>query len=921
MKAYELESCILRNESTGQIVTLQDIGPVAGNQELLVDYLQTHGIENLDVLLALDDGCNVTGDYLGVVSAGNDEYLHPCVNFHLRGEGIAKFRLLTSENLPDADAGFYRHLGIMLDNRLLSFPRLITTISDSGRITGNFKKEEVDFLVGILRAGRLPATLNPTPISENQIGSMLGDDTIQKGKVSIVIALLAVLVFVAVYYRFSGLVACLALMLNLVLVLAVMVLLNAPLTLPGLAGIVLTVGMSVDANVLIFERMREEVQRGAALRMAIRNGFARATTTIVDSNMTTMISALVLYAIGTDQIRGFAVTLILGIIMSMFTAIFCSRVVFDIAERRQWITQLKMMKILGSTHLDFISKQWICIAGSITLIVIGLIAVVARGQRIFDIDFTGGVSVVMVLDDSLPPDEVRGRLIEHFKGSQPPITCTVNTVSVSDRKANSVYKIDANMESALQLEDSIEQTFRDADGKSLLTSYKMEFSDLEENASRPAAAGPAMEAQTAVEAPPERAKEAAAPEAPAAPEAAAPGTPESNATPEPAPEVNKPEAAAPSTDAAPENKSESDGSTSQRTDLPADNLFAVAQEGPAAPQEAGDAAAKPTEQSEPLASPPTDSPASGESPPSAADVPAGTPADIELRTTALLTFENEISALSLRDKIKTAYNEVHAGAVAAGAPDGAAGGMDVPGLLVDTDTVFDWSQDSAVTHKTWYISVLGSQSDVERVLTRMRADLADSPVFPSSSKVGGQVAGDTRTLAIAAFIGSLFGIVGYLWIRFQHVMFGVAAVLALVHDALITLGAIALSAYVTNYLGFLQIDEFKINLSIVAAILTVIGYSVNDTVVIFDRIREVRGKSPDLTPGMINSSINQTLSRTLLTSFTTLIVVVILYAMGGQGIHGFAFCLLVGVVVGTYSSIYIASPVLLWMFNRNKALN
>ncbi len=123
-----------------------------------------------------------------------------------------------------------------------------------------------------------------------------------------------------------------------------MVLLNAPLTLPGLAGMVLTVGMSVDANVLIFERMREELQRGAALRMAIRNGFGRATTTIVDANVTTLITAMVLYAIGTDQIRGFAVTLILGIVMSMYTAIFCSRVVFDIAERRHWITELKMMK-------------------------------------------------------------------------------------------------------------------------------------------------------------------------------------------------------------------------------------------------------------------------------------------------------------------------------------------------------------------------------------------------------------------------------------------------------------------------------------------------------------------------------------------------------------------------------------------------
>ena len=298
---------------------------------------------------------------------------------------------------------------------------------------------------------------------------------------------------------------------------------------------------------------------------------------------------------------------------------------------------------------------------------------------------------------------------------------------------------------------------------------------------------------------------------------------------------------------------------------------------------------------------------------------AATSSGSEMRTVAKLTFANNINAPTLRDKIKVAYNELHEGELAATVPGGKTTLLDVPGLLVDTDEAFDWDQESAVSSKTWFVNMIGSKQDVETVLTRVKHDLASSPVFPSSSKIGGKVAGDTRSLAIAALIASLFGIVGYIWIRFQHVVFGVAAVLALVHDVLITLGAIAISAYVAGFLGFLQVEEFKINLPIVAAFLTIIGYSLNDTIVVFDRIREVRGKSPDLTPEMINTSINQTLSRTLLTSFTTLIVVVILYAIGGQGIHGFAFSLLVGILVGTYSSIYIASPVLLWMFNRNRA--
>ena len=158
------------------------------------------------------------------------------------------------------------------------------------------------------------------------------------------------------YYRFAGIVATAALLLNLVLILALVMAINQPFTLTGLAGLVLTVGMSVDANVLIFERIREELDRGAALRMAIRNGFDKATTTIIDANVTTLITAVVLYVIGTEQIKGFSVTLILGILMSMFTAIYVSRLIFDIFERKRWLTQLNMTRILERKQFDFLSK-------------------------------------------------------------------------------------------------------------------------------------------------------------------------------------------------------------------------------------------------------------------------------------------------------------------------------------------------------------------------------------------------------------------------------------------------------------------------------------------------------------------------------------------------------------------------------------
>ena len=214
---------------------------------------------------------------------------------------------------------------------------------------------------------------------------------------------------------------------------------------------------------------------------------------------------------------------------------------------------------------------------------------------------------------------------------------------------------------------------------------------------------------------------------------------------------------------------------------------------------------------------------------------------------------------------------------------------------------------------TWDVRIKQSPAEARKTFAALEGVIDPAPFFPASNTIGGKVAGNTRASAIAALLASLLCIVGYIWIRFQRVVFGLAAVVALVHDVLVTLGVIALSAYVADYLGVLGIVEFKIGLPVLAAFLTIIGYSLNDTIVVFDRIREVRGKSPHLTDEMVNKSINQTLARTLLTSVTTLIVVLILYIAGGQGIHAFAFALVIGVIVGTYSSIFVAAPALLWM--------
>jgi hypothetical protein len=227
---------------------------------------------------------------------------------------------------------------------------------------------------------------------------------------------------------------------------------------------------------LIYERIREERRRGAALRMAIRNGFDRATTTIVDANVTTLITAIVLYAIGTDQIRGFAVILILGILMSMFTAIFCSRVVFEILERTRRLKELRMRSIFPDTHVDFMGKRKLAMVASIVLIVIGMVGMVARGKQIFDIDFLGGTSVTMILEQPTTEAEIRRTLDPRFaaltiEGSS--VQYSVNRVDVEGLTPMTIWKIDSSIPEVDDLEKILEDSFP-------LAMYSMEFDNLTE---------------------------------------------------------------------------------------------------------------------------------------------------------------------------------------------------------------------------------------------------------------------------------------------------------------------------------------------------------------------------------------------------------------------------------------------------------
>ena len=274
---------------------------------------------------------------------------------------------------------------------------------DGGRV-GNVN-EEVNYLIDILRAGSLPVALVTPPLQEETIGPTLGEDTIRKGvRRRSRSAWSLVPIFMILYYRFAGVVSVIALLLNMVLLLASMALTGSSITLPGLAGLALTIGMAVDANVLIFERMREERDRGAPLAQQIRNGFGKAWSTILDSNVTTILAGLVLWFVGTEEVKGFAIVMIIGLIWNLFTAVFVSRALFDLAYQRGWIKQLSMARLMHRTNINFVGPRRLLhgrLGPGDRLALLGVF--VSRGGLkskgdMYDIDFTGGTLVTMRLD-------------------------------------------------------------------------------------------------------------------------------------------------------------------------------------------------------------------------------------------------------------------------------------------------------------------------------------------------------------------------------------------------------------------------------------------------------------------------------------------------------------------------------------------
>lgn len=860
----DVSRSIVRNPADGRLLEIpaQVFGP-----EGVAIWMNSVGIENIQVLMSVDPQLDVTGEDLAFAATGFDNDGSPCVRFKLTDAGSGRFLALTTNNAPDGQ--HLRFLGIVLDDALLSAPSIRSPIQGDGQITGNFTTEEVEDLVGILKAGQLPAALTKQPIAENQIDATLGADTINKGFLATFGSMIAVLLFMLYYYRFLGMIACMALLLNLLMTLAVMILISQPLTLPGIAGLVLTIGMSVDANVLIFERIREELAKGAASRMAIRNGFSRATTTIVDSNLTTLITAIVLYAIGTDQIRGFAVTLILGIIFSMFTAIHMSRTVLDIAERRGFlslsmsdsITRLRDA-IAGKNGVDFMGLGPMTIAISVVLMIAGMVAVFVRGNTLLDIDFSGGSSVTFQLEKPASTDGVRqlvGKILTTNKEGTT-IDYTVNNVSVKDAMPGTVFKIDSSLDSVDDLKTRISDGFAADESMKLVTySVEIEPAGEEKPSDKPAGEVPPAEEKTS--------------------------------------RILREDSEVRLVAFRPQETADTDAIDTGAIDSKPDTT---------APESKPVQAEKSAEE----ATPATPSTVATESTPAQAMTK---PVKSEVISRAKLTLGIEgVEANSAEINAKTLISSIEKAAVAAGVS------IDPLGIVVEPQGEGSeaWSSGSELRFSEWEVGLPIEFGPADEIMIKLKQVLGNDPVWISSSSVGSRVAGDMLGRAAFAMIFSFMAIIAYIWFRFNRVVYGIAAVAALVHDVLITIGAIAASYWVADALGFMMVDQFKISMTVVAALLTIIGYSLNDTIVIFDRIRETKGKSLRLTREIINSSINATLSRTLLTALTTLLVVVVLYFFGGDGIHAFAFSLVIGMIAGTYSTVFIASPILLWLVEK-----
>jgi SecD/SecF fusion protein len=582
----------------------------------------------------LDKDVSMSGDMLtdARMEIGG-EYNQPYVSIRFNSRGARLFDQLTGAHVGE-------RLAIVLDDIVYSAPVIRERISGGvAQITGNFSEDEAKDLAIVLRAGALPAPVKV--LMKNVVGPTLGSDSIREGITAAIVGGVFVIIFMIVYYMIAGVIADIGLLINVIILLAILALFGATLTLPGIAGIILSIGMAVDTNVLNFERTREELKLGKPVRTSVDAGYDKAFYTIIDSHITTLITAIILYIFGTGPIKGFAVTLSIGVTLNLFTGLFATRALFDYLNSRVRLTKLKFLEFIGKTNINFMGVRRYTYTISGILVAIGIIAgiQIARGKANIGIDFGGGTSV-------------------QIKFKEP--------VRISD-----IRKV-------------------------------LENADI------------------------------------------------------PSPEIQE---------------------------LPKLNEFLISVK----------------------------------------------------------------KVKQLRENI------------------------------------------------------------ADKIINTLKSAFPDNNFeVETTNEIGPVVGKNLQKNAMWAIIFSLIAIIIYIAWRFEF-KFGVAATIATAHDVLVVLGIF----YLLNK---------EITLLIVTALLTLAGYSLTDTVVVFDRIRErLKTRKNETNLELFNRSINEVLSRTIITSLTVFIVVLAMFFLGGSVLHDFSLAMLIGVVVGTYSSVFIASAIVLdWIGEKGK---
>ncbi len=642
LRMPQVRSLLPQEQRFAKFVWGKPIADVESGEEITELYAIKANRENTPTLSG-----NVVTDAL----QDYDQRGKPSVSMQMDGTGARIWEEMTGQASAQQS-----QIAIVLDDIVYSAPGVSTGAISGGRsqITGDFSLTEAIDLANVLRAGKLPASADI--IQSEIVGPSLGQEAIDSGVMSFLLALALVLLWMIAYYGKAGIFADIALLVNLLFIFGILAGLGAVLTLPGIAGIVLTIGMSVDANVLIFERIREEFYKGKAQKDAIKDGFSNALSSILDANITTGLTGIILLVFGTGPIKGFATTLLIGILTSLFTAIFITRLFIErytVNGKPLTFSTTATKNLFRNLAINFLGKRKIAYIISGILIILSLLSLFTQGLN-QGVDFVGGRTYTVRFDKSVIASEIQQDLVAVYGSAEAKTYGGSNQLKITTK-----YKVD---EQGSEVDDEIQEL-----------------------------------------------------------------------------------------------------------------LFQALQ--PHFPQ----------------------------------------------------------------------------------------------GYTYDDFTVDD---------DTKQIGLM------------------------QSMKVGPTIASDIKRASVWAVSGSLIVVFLYILLRFRRWQFSLGAVVAVMHDTIIVLGLFSL---LRNVMPFsMEIDQ-----AFIAAILTVIGYSLNDTVVVFDRIREYFNENPSWKLSrVINSAINSTISRTLNTSFTTLIVLLAIFIFGGESIRGFMFALIVGVVVGTYSSVFIATPIM-----------